>query len=338
MLKFSINVAVLGSIGFFASCAASTQNTLQPEPKILETVVVTGTLPGPGLWQVTSGNRVLWLMGTVSPLPKNIIWASAEAEAIVAKADEIIAPGGSVPEISASDMFKMALLARSANAAMKMPDRMVLQDVLPEPIYARWLFLKNKYMGTDRSVERLRPMFASQDLYFTAISSAGMTRNNIVWNRIAEIAEAYEVPVTQVLIKFPLAIDKASYKTGIAALNSSQINDQDCFKRTIEGLEADLEIMKQGANAWAIGDLVMLNRLNYSEVKPACKQTYDLAMGFQQRPELPKQVSSAWLAVAKRALERNEVTFAVLPIDQLVGADGYISQFKAMGYVVLEPN
>lgn len=338
MLKSSIIAVVLGGSGVTASCVASAQNTLQPEPKTLETVVVTGRLPGPGLWQVTNGDKALWLMGTVSPLPKNMVWDSAEVEAIIAEADEIIAPGRTEPEIAASDMFKMALLVRSANAAMKLPDRMVLQDVLPGPVYARWIILKKKYMGDDLNIERSRPMFASQDLYFSAISSAGMTRANIVWDRIAKIAEASDVPVTQTLIKFPLAIDRKAYKTGIAALAESRINDQDCFARTVDGLEVDLETMKRGANAWAIGNLDMLRRLNHREVGPACKQTYDAAMGFQRKPELAGQVSTAWLAAAKRALQRNKVTFAVLPIDQMIGVDGLIGQLKALGYVVVEPN
>jgi len=331
-------VVVLGGSGVIASCVASAQNIPQPEPKTLETVVVTGRLPGPGLWQVTNGDKVLWLMGVVSPLPKNMVWDSAEVEAIVAEADEIIAPGTAEPEISASDMFKMALLARSAIAATKLPDRKVLQDVLPGPVYARWVVLKKKYMGGDRKVERSRPMFASQDLYFSAISSAGMTRANIVWDRIAEIAETNDVPVTQTLIKYPLAIDKNAYKTGIAALAESRIDDHDCFTKTIDGLEADLEIMKRGANAWAIGNFDMLRRLKYSEVRPACKQTYDVVMGFQKKPELAGRVSAAWLAASEHALQRNKVTFAVLPIDQMIGVDGLIGQLKALGYVVIEPN
>jgi hypothetical protein len=37
--------------------------------KDLETLVVTGVQPGPGLWRVSHEGNVLWILGTVSSLP-----------------------------------------------------------------------------------------------------------------------------------------------------------------------------------------------------------------------------------------------------------------------------
>ncbi|HEV7491247.1 MAG TPA: hypothetical protein VGO25_10600, partial [Rhodanobacteraceae bacterium] len=62
------------------SAPATTDNAAQ-----LPTVVVTGEQPGPGLWKVTSGDHVLWILGTLSPLPKKMTWRSGEVEAIVAR-------------------------------------------------------------------------------------------------------------------------------------------------------------------------------------------------------------------------------------------------------------
>ena len=338
MLKHAATTSLFAVLGVIASAIAGAQNSPQSEPKTLDTVVVTGTLPGPGLWKVTDGDRTLWLLGTVSPLPKNMIWDSAEIEEIVSQADEIIAPGGAVADVGATDVFRMMLLARSAIAATKNADGNELKDVLPEPVYARWAAMKTKYMGDNRKVERSRPMFASQDLYFSAISTAGMTQESIVWNRVVEIAEANDISITQTRIQFPLDIDRKAYRAGIAALAESRINDQECFTRTVDTLEADLDVMKRGANAWATGDLGMLRELNYSEVQPACKRTYDAVMGFQKKPGLTEQASSAWLAAVERALKRNAVTFAVLPMSEMIGADGVLARLKALGYVVVEPN
>jgi hypothetical protein len=36
----------------------------------LETVLVTGEQPGPGLWKVSHGDHVLWILGAQYPLPK----------------------------------------------------------------------------------------------------------------------------------------------------------------------------------------------------------------------------------------------------------------------------
>jgi hypothetical protein len=36
----------------------------------MQEVVVTGEQPGPGLWQVSKGDHVLWVLGTVPLSPK----------------------------------------------------------------------------------------------------------------------------------------------------------------------------------------------------------------------------------------------------------------------------
>ena len=43
---------------------------------VLEAVVVTGVQPGPGLWKVSKGEHVLWILGTLSPLPNQMQWDS----------------------------------------------------------------------------------------------------------------------------------------------------------------------------------------------------------------------------------------------------------------------
>jgi len=44
-----------------------------------------------------------------------------------------------------------------------------------------------------------------------------------------------------------------------------------------------------------------------------------------------------WLAAADRALSRNDVTFAMLPMSELLGANGRLAKLKARGYSVEKP-
>src|SRR5687768_1077919 len=39
---------------------------------VLDTVVVSGKQPGPGLWKVSNDDHVMWVLGTISPLPKRM--------------------------------------------------------------------------------------------------------------------------------------------------------------------------------------------------------------------------------------------------------------------------
>ena len=45
-----------------------------PAMESMEVIVVTGEQPGPGLWKVSSGNHVMWILGEVSPFPRKVKW------------------------------------------------------------------------------------------------------------------------------------------------------------------------------------------------------------------------------------------------------------------------
>ena len=42
----------------------------------LEVVLVVGEQPGPGLWKVSSGEHVMWILGEISPCPRKVRWKS----------------------------------------------------------------------------------------------------------------------------------------------------------------------------------------------------------------------------------------------------------------------
>src|SRR5262245_41645988 len=66
----------------------------QSSPQELDAVVVTGEQPGPGLWKVSKGDHVLWILGTPSVLPKDVIWRPAEVESTIATSQAFLMPGG----------------------------------------------------------------------------------------------------------------------------------------------------------------------------------------------------------------------------------------------------
>ncbi|MBW8367503.1 MAG: TraB/GumN family protein [Arenimonas sp.] len=304
----------------------------------LETVVVTGVMPGPGLWRVESGGRQLWILGTVSPLPRDMKWEALKVGELLAQADAVLSPAGAEADLSAGDVMKMMTLARSANAAIKLPDRGTLADVIPTETYAVWLGLKQQYLPNDKKVERQRPVFASQELYNAAIVAEGMTRTNIVWSAVSARAMELGVSIVDTGVRMPLALDRSRYKAGIQALANSGIDDVICFKATLETLAADLETMKRGANAWATGDLDQLRLVRHAELKPACKATYDEAMGFQKKPDWTRAARAAWLTAAESALADNTSTLAVLPMSDLLGPSGVLAVLRARGYTVVEPD
>src|SRR5262249_8842598 len=137
----------------------------------LPTVVVSGEQPGPGLWKVTSGDHVLWILGTLSPLPKNIHWQPKEVQDAIASSQEIIDAPSLKVNADLGFFGKLRLLP-SLVGVRDNPDHQTLQQVLPPDLYARWIAAKTKYFGAGRArnIETWRPIFAAIELWNQAIN------------------------------------------------------------------------------------------------------------------------------------------------------------------------
>jgi hypothetical protein len=322
-----------GTVG--APSAPSTPSTPVPlHVADLAPVVVSGVQPGPGLWLVSRGDHVMWVLGTLSPLPRNMQWQSRELEQVIAESQQVLLPPAVKMKVDASWLGRLFLLP-SAYSARKNADGATLQQVLPPPLYARWQTLQQKYLPDARKVERWRPLFAAQDLYKKALAAHQLSNGGGVRQRIDALAKQHgvkETPVEyQVVIEHPRA--------AIKAFKQSAPNDITCFSRTLESIEQDMPAMMSRANAWATGDLQALRTLPDSDRRGACVAALTNA-GFARTlglDDVVHQLESTWLDAARAALAANAQTFAVLPMDELLKPDGYMAKLKAEGYQVEPP-
>lgn len=307
-----------------------------PEQEIrdMAAVVVTGVQPGPGMWKVSKGEHVLWVMGTLTPLPKGMNWLSRDAEAVIAQADEVLDPPGLTFD-SDIGRFRAVLMIPSLLKARKNPDGRPLNQVLPAPLYARWSVLKARYLGRDAGVEKWRPVFAAQELYQAALKKSGLTQSGVVGPVVDKLAKAHGTKRTSTLVKIKIENPKEAIKE----FSSSALADTDCFEKTIARLESDLPMMAARANAWSIGDVEALRALPYDDQNRTCINAF-LESGIAQKrgmDDMPQRVEAGWLSKAEAALATNKVTFATLPIATLLRPDGYLSKLQARGYVVEAP-
>lgn len=298
----------------------------------LETVLVTGEQPGPGLWKVSKDDHVLWILGTQQPLPKDFTWRAAEVEKIVAQSQAVLTDADASLHVG---FFRSLTLLPAVLGAKKNGDGKTLHDLLPPELYSRWSALKNKYIGRDRGVERLRPMLAANELYKNAIRKSGLTTSNLAQDVVDYYAKKNKVPVTTPHVK----IDLDDPKQAIADFRSTAGDlDVACLERTIARLETDLGAMRARANAWAVGDLDALKNLPYPDQRAACIAAVSSNPRLAGQLRNAKQrVEGAWLAAAEDALARNASTLALLPIGELTGADGRLAQLRAKGYAVEDP-
>lgn len=314
--------------------AAASAPPVPANVPLLAPVVVSGVVSGPGLWKVSKGDHVLWVLGTLSPLPGHIQWESREVEQVLAQSKQVLLE----PRIKLKadiGFFGKLFLLPSAYGARKNPDGKTLDQVMDAPTYQRWLALKQKYIGNDRGIERWRPLFAAQELYRKALKGNGLSNDGGVPGAVAALAKSDGVPETPVQYRVEIKHPRDALK----AFKAGAPSDMECFSRTLDSIEHDLPAMTARANAWATGDLEALRQLPDSHRRDACVTAITSA-GFARQlglADVPAQLEAAWLAAARDALARDDTSFALLPMDELLSPSGYLARLKAQGYAVQAP-
>jgi hypothetical protein len=297
-------------------------------------IVVTGTLPGPGMWKVSRNGHVMHVLGTVSPLPKRMEWISRDVERVLAKSGEVVFGPSYVVDTDLGFFGKLSLLP-SLIGVRKNPDGKLLRDVVSPESYARWLVLKQRYIGRDGDVEKMRPIFAANELYEAAIEDSGLTGKRIVSPVIEAAIKEHDIKRTDPKVKATLKNPKAALKE----FRSEPLGDRECFDKMLVNLETDVTRMAERANAWAVGDIDSLRNLPLGDQYQACQKALMQASVAQKNGlgNYEAEVRVAWLSAAENAIANNPVSFAVLPMSELLKPDGYLAVLQAKGYLVEAP-
>jgi TraB/PrgY/gumN family len=131
----------------------------------------------------------------------------------------------------------------------------------------------------------------------------------------------------------------ANAKAALREFSNEALNDQDCFRRTLDRIESDLGTMVGRANAWAEGDVEALRSLPFQSQFAACSAVFtgNAVARKQGMDDIQVRLENAWMAAAEKSLGENASTFAVLPVGQLIQAGGFLDKLAAKGYVIEEP-
>ena len=307
---------------------------LPDDIRMMEAMVVTGAQPGPGMWKVSKGDNIMWIMATQSPLPKKMEWVSKDVEKKIAKSDEILFET-SVSVKTDRGMFGNMLLIPSLFGARKNPNDAEWKDVLSPELYQRWTVLKAKYIGRDSGIEKWRPIFAAQELYEKAIEKSGLSMENIVRPVVEDAAEEYKKRIVRPKIEITIEKPKAIIKE----FSKSSLADIECFAKTMDRLETDLSAMIDRGNHWAIGDVAGLKRLSFTDQNLSCISALTNAAIAQKTgfADIRQRSRTAWLTAADAALAKNKITFATLPMSDMVRPTGLLSSLREKGYLIEEP-
>lgn len=297
---------------------ASAETPVRNADTGLEEVLVTGEHPGPGLWKVSKGEHVLWILGTHSPLPQRLLWRSEEVEFVMTEAQQVIG------NYSATFTFQGANPLQTKGKS--------LRSLLKYKDYAEWQKLKKLYIGPNKEIDSALPVTAALVLRSSAFERAGLISGDSVWREIYKLANTYHVPVTtQHQVNRTLSSiapdDRDAERRGVAYL----VN-------TMASLETDLTNARVRANAWAIGNVDALRK--QAEADRTAADLYANSWPFfsaEEMRDLSKDTDARWLDAAKRALDKNTTTLAALPIFLILKPDGLMAQLESQGFEVEAP-
>jgi uncharacterized protein YbaP (TraB family) len=297
-----------------------------PEPVTIEEITVIGRYPGPPLWRVAAGERVLWIFGDLSPVPKGLDWDPRNAERVLERADAVIG----APRVSATTLNPLRLfrLFRAARRLARNPEGSTLEDRMPAELYARYAALRTRYLPRQDDDEDLRPALAALRLYGAALDDVGLTSDSNVGKTIARKMRRARAEEAEVQLKTEpeTVLDDLAKVTPEAELA--------CFASVMTSIETDLDGMKERANAWAVGDVDALQRFDYPDSQGNCLAMLFTVSGLA---DLRDELYAQWLGEAERALATYDTSFSVLPMRELVAADGLLAQLAARGYTVTAP-
>ena len=323
-----VAVSLVGLLGM-----AQIAHSQAREQETLDEVVVSGEQPGPGLWRVTNGANTLWILGTHSPLPRDMKWRAREVESIILQSQSVIAP----PDIDVDadiGFFGALRLMPAALRARAIPDDKTLSDVLPADLYARWARLKQKY-DTPKKIERWRPVIAVSVMIEEALDEAKLTNRDIVWPTVEKLAKRHDVVIRQPTVGLEIKDPRGMISDFAQQDLSREIG---CFEGLVSRMEHDLPKLQLQANAWATGDIAGMRAITTDELVDRCLEAVTgapklAAMIAEARRRFRLETLVAW----EGALQRNTNTLAVISVDELFSTDGPLSELRRRGYQVIEP-
>lgn len=331
-LPLALMAAVLCCPPVMAAQSAAAAAVEVPAP--MEEVVVTGEHEGPRLWKVHKpGNpngqseHVLWILGTVTPLPKKMIWQSDAVEQVLRQSQEVV-PAWPAFGIG-SNPFTLLRVWIQWRSIQKIPDRMNLSEVLPPQLYARFSALKARYAPNDTRLNELRPGFAAERLLDEALDASGLTLHNEVQREVLKLARKDGVRIHQdkLRVEHPVDVLKDVGKTPMSG-------EVACLEAVIGRLETDIGPMQARARAWALGDVDTLRKLVHPDDRTACIEAVSTSDRVR---ELITRAQEDWFLAVEDALARNQSTLAVQSMDRLLGEKGTLAVLRKQGYEVEGP-
>jgi uncharacterized protein YbaP (TraB family) len=321
--------AMKWSHAFWAACLALASSTAlcadappPASPDQLQELVVNGERTGPGLWHVHKGAGHVWILGSISPLPKDITWRSAQVEKLLASTDQVL-----VPKPFEIGIVRILWLLITERAALMVRGGKHLKDVMPADLYARFSKDRARFTGDENKWERFRPIIASAFLERDAFHSAGLSARLDLGAALRALAKKQHVRVEEVKI--------AGVGDVLDALKTMPpATENVCVEASLVTIESGLPQLIARARAWATGDIESIQSHPEPLQVDACVKALDSGASSG---DLIGRIRRTWLQALQKSLDSPGTTIAVVNMDLLLEPGGLLDELKQSGYEVDPP-
>jgi uncharacterized protein YbaP (TraB family) len=295
--------------------------TAAPDTTIDE-LVVTGERTGPGLWHVHGATGEAWIMGTVSPLPKDITWRSRQLEQILTGAKVVLV--GKPFEIG---ILRALWLFITQRDLLMVPGGRTLKDMMAPDLYNRFETLRARYNSDPDKWARYRPIIATAFLEQAALRQVGLSAHLDIGNEVRALARKHDVRIEELKI--------AGVRDFLDALKAMPpATENTCVVAALATIETGLPRLVARAQAWVTGDLERIESLPESAEVEACLASLS---GDARASDLLAQIRRTWLESLDAHMRAGDVTVAVINMDLLLERGGLLAQLKERGYSVDAP-
>ncbi|MDP9082477.1 MAG: TraB/GumN family protein [Pseudomonadota bacterium] len=293
----------------------------QPLP-LMDELVVTGERPGPGMWHVRHGASQLWILGSLSPLPKGITWRSKQVEAVLESTSQVLVQKPF--EISVARILWLLLTERGS---LMVRGGKRLADVMPPALHARFAVQRSKFTDDPKKWERYRPLVAAALLTQAAYHQAGLSARLDLGAAMRALAKKHGVRIEE--------IKAAGVSDVMEALKTMPpATENACVEASLATIEKDLTRLVERAQAWANGNVELIEHAAGPVETDACRAALDTAKGAR---DLITQMRQSWLVSMEKYLQNGGVTIAVVNMDMLLEHGGLLDQLRAKGYEIQAP-
>jgi uncharacterized protein YbaP (TraB family) len=291
-------------------------------PAQLEELVVTGDRAGPGLWHVHRGAAQMWVLGSLSPLPKGITWRATEVEKVLGSTDRVL-----VPKPLEIGIVRILWLLVTERSLIMVHGGKRLRDVLPPDLHSRFALDRSKYTSDADKWEHFRPIVAAAFLQQAAFHQVGLSARIDLGAAVRTLAKKHDVRVEEVKI--------AGIGDVLDALKSmTPATENTCVQASLVTVERDLPRLMDRARAWATGNVERIESLPEPAEVAACLAALDSGAAAG---DLVGRVRTAWLESMEKYLQAGGTTLAVVNMDLLLGRGGLLDVLRAQGYDVEGP-